>query len=483
MRSLALLSRAILVAAAFSSAAAQRSATAVYPGASWEGITNPDSAGWAGKDLDTARARLSKLATTGFMAVVDGRVLLQYGDVRALSYLASARKSVLSILFGKYVANRTIKLDKTLAQMGIDDIGGLTPQEREATVRDLLTARSGVYHVASNPGDDLANAPPRGSKRHGTYQLYSNWDFNALGTVFEHETGRNIYDALDSDLAGPLGMEDFDRAAQRKMGDTTRSRHLAYHMFLSTRDMARLGYLMLRQGNWKGRQLVPRDWVAVTTRAFTPVTEMNPNYHRVGPFGYGYLWWVWDGAAATGPFRGAYTAQGAFGQFITVLPAVNLVIAHKTRPDPGKDTPLADYLGVVDILLRARCQARPRDIEAWCAGQATRIAERDARARALDKPVALSASERTAYIGIYKFSLPILERTLVVHVAEEDGRLVSWAEPNKPKIPLIPLGNHVFGTRQDPQSRLTFFVEGGRAVPARIEETGMPQPAMGVRAP
>ena len=365
-----ILSRSIVVAAAFSSAAAQRSATAVYPGASWERITNPDSAGWASKDLDSARARLSRLATTGFMAVVDGRVLVEYGDVRSLSYLASARKSVLSMLFGTYVAKGTVRLDKSLAQIGIDDIGGLTPQEREATIRDLLTARSGIYHVASNPGDDLASAPPRGSQRHGTYQLYSNWDFNALGTVFERETGRNIYDALESDLARPIGMEDFDRAAQRKMGDTTRSVHLAYHMFLSTRDMARLGYLMLREGNWKGRQLVPRDWVALTTKPTTPVTEMHPNYHRVGPFGYGYLWWVWDGAAATGPFRGAYTAQGAIGQYITVLPAVNLVIAHKTRPDAGKNTPLVEYLGVVDVVLRARCHARPQGIEAWCAAQA-----------------------------------------------------------------------------------------------------------------
>ena len=181
-------------------------------------------------------------------------------------------------------------------------------------------------------------------------------------------------------------MEDFDRAAQRKMGDTTRSVHLAYHMFLSTRDMARLGYLMLREGNWKGRQLVPRDWVALTTKPATRVTEMHPNYHRVGPFGYGYIWWVWDGAAATGPFRGAYTAQGAIGQFITVLPAVNLVIAHKTRPDPGKDTPLTEYLGVVDIVLRARCHARPQGIEAWCAARAARAAERDPRARALETP-------------------------------------------------------------------------------------------------
>ena len=189
-------------------------------------------------------------------------------------------------------------------------------------------------------------------------------------------------------------MEDFDRAAQRKMGDTTRSVHLAYHMFLSTRDMARLGYLMLREGNWKGRQLVPRDWVALTTKPATRVTEMHPNYHRVGPFGYGYIWWVWDGAAATGPFRGAYTVQGAIGQFITVLPAVNLVIAHKTRPDPGKDTPLTEYLGVVDIVLRARCHARPQDIEAWCAARAARAAERDPRARALETPGSRDGIER-----------------------------------------------------------------------------------------
>jgi len=189
-------------------------------------------------------------------------------------------------------------------------------------------------------------------------------------------------------------MEDFDRAAQRKMGDTTRSVHLAYHMFLSTRDMARLGDLMLRGGNRKGRQLVPRDWVALTTKPATRVTEMHPNYHRVGPFGYGYIWWVWDGAAATGPFRGAYTAQGAIGQFITVLPAVNLVIAHKTRPDPGKDTPLTEYLGVVDIVLRARCHARPQGIEAWCAARAARAAERDPRARALETPGSRDGIER-----------------------------------------------------------------------------------------
>jgi CubicO group peptidase (beta-lactamase class C family) len=330
------------------------SASAVYPVPAWTRVEDPESVGWSSAGLDSVRARLATLPTTGMMAVVGGRVLLEHGDVRAVSYLASVRKSVLSMLFGIALANGTVNLDRTLAQIGIDDVGGLTAAEREATVRDLLSARSGVYHLASNPGDDLASAPPRGSQRAGSYYLYSNWDFNALGTIFERETGRNIYDALEADLARPLGMEDFDRAAQRKSGDTTRSVHLAYHMFLSTRDMARLGYLMLRDGSWAGRQIVPRAWVRESTRAVTPVTAMNPPRHRDGPFGYGYLWWVWDGPRASGAYRGAYTGLGAVGQHIAVLPALDLVVAHKTRPGQGRSVSHDEFLQVLDLLVRAK---------------------------------------------------------------------------------------------------------------------------------
>src|SRR5688572_14868480 len=304
---------------------------ATYPSPEWQAGA-PDKLGWTQGDLDAVRARLEKLPTTGFMAVVNGRTLMQYGDIQAVSYLASVRKSVLAILFGNYVASGKVRLNKTLAAAGIDDIGGLTPGEKQATIKDLLTARSGVYHAASNAGDDLASAPPRGSQQPGTYYLYSNWDFNALGTIFEKETGRDIYDALETDLVKPLGMQDFDRASHQKSGDARRSQHLAYHMNFSTRDMARIGYLMLREGNWAGRQVTPRAWVHEITQAFTPVAEMNPASRRKGPWGYGYLWWVWDGQWNTGGYRGAYTGLGAVGQHITVLPVLDLVVAHKTRP-------------------------------------------------------------------------------------------------------------------------------------------------------
>ena len=333
-------------------------AGAGYPAAAWERVPAPESAGWPSAALDSVRARLSGLATTGFMAVVGGRVLMEYGDVQAVSYLASVRKSILSMLFGIYAAKGTVRLEQTLAELGIDDRGGLTAAEREATIRDLLMARSGVYHPAANSGDDLASAPPRGSQRHGAYYLYSNWDFNALGTIFEQETGRNIYDALESDLVRPLGMQDWNRARHQRSGDTTRSVHLAYHMHFSTRDMARIGYLMLRQGNWAGRQLVPRDWVRESTRALTPVGEMNPPQRRAGPWGYGYLWWVWDGPAATGPYAGAFSGLGAVGQHITVLPALDLVVAHKTRPGQGagRSVSHAQFVAVLDLLVRSRCR-------------------------------------------------------------------------------------------------------------------------------
>jgi len=333
--------------------ASRADGNAVYPDSAWARIADPASVGWSRDGLAAVEARLSTMATTGFMAVVGGRVLFQYGNVDTISYLASVRKSLLSMLYGIHQARGTIDLSRTLAQMGMDDHLGLTATEMQATTRDLIMARSGVYHPASNDGDDLASAPPRGSQPHGTYYLYSNWDFNAAGAAFEKQTGLDIYDAFEQDLAKPLGMRDFVRANHRKSGNLQKSRYPAYHFNLSTRDMARVGYLMLRGGQWNGRQIVPAAWVRESSRALTPVGEMNPARRRSGPWGYGYLWWVWDGKDATGAFAGAYSGLGAVGQHITVMPALDLVIAHKTAPRPGKSVSHEQYVDVLKLLVAA----------------------------------------------------------------------------------------------------------------------------------
>jgi len=330
----------------------------VFPGAAWE-KAEPEALGYCRPGLEAATALAGKMATTGVVAVVGGKVLWEYGDLEHVSYLASVRKSLLAMMFGKYVAAGTIDLAKTLQAMKITDVQGLLPRELEATTLDLLTARSGVYHPAANAasaagGDTVGEPPARGSVAPGTYFLYNNWDFNALGTIFEQETGQTIYDAFAKDFAAPLGMQDYAVAQQRKSNNPRRSIHPAYHFYLSTRDMARVGYLMLRQGSWAGQSLIPRDWV---TRMVTPVTrvpEMNPEAYRKGPFGYGLLWWIWDSPFDRDAYRGAYTGIGAVGQFITVLPAVDMVVAHKTRQGQRSVT-RPEYLALVDALVASRC--------------------------------------------------------------------------------------------------------------------------------
>jgi len=330
---------------------------AVFPDTAWERAERPEVLGWSSAALAGVEARLGELSSTALMAVAGGRVFFEYGDVEVVSYLASVRKSILSMMFGNYVADGTVDLDRTIGEVGIEEHTPLTERERQATVRHLLAARSGVYLPASNAGDDLESAPERGSQEPGAYYLYSNWDFNALGAAFELMTGRNIFDALETDLAGPLGMRDFDRERHQKTGNLERSMHPAYHMHLSTRDMARIGYLMLREGEWSGEQIVPRDWVRESTQPVTRRTAMNPETRRDGRFGYGYLWWVFDDPDQHPAYEGAYIGLGVVGQQILVVPALDLVVAHKTVPGDDRRVSHDEFLQVADMLVEAYCGA------------------------------------------------------------------------------------------------------------------------------
>lgn len=331
-----------------------------YPAASWQAIPASSLSDACRRDLDAARDYLHTLDSTALMAVQDGRVLFSYGPVQTVSIVFSARKSVLSMMYGRYVANGTIDLDRSLADLGIDDIGGLLPVERQARVRDLLSARSGVYHAAANNGDDSSFAPARGSQQPGSYFLYNNWDFNAAGTVFEQLTGRSIYRAFADDLATPLALEDFDLARHKRSGNARLSQHLAYPFFLSTRDMARLGYLMLKEGNWRGQQLIPAGWVGQMTQQRTPSTDMHPPHTARRGFGYGYLWWLLEEPPGS-PLSGAYMAWGVHGQYILVIPKRQMVIAHKREvPVAGNwnvswVTP-KDFLHAVRMIVDAPCR-------------------------------------------------------------------------------------------------------------------------------
>ncbi|MEO6131780.1 MAG: serine hydrolase [Saprospiraceae bacterium] len=324
-----------------------------YPGKAWEYLKDVSGQGWDMKKLDAVRQFIVDSAnTTGMIVVHHGRIVFSFGDIEELSYIASCRKSVLAMLYGPFVENGKINLNETLGQLGIDDINGLLPIEKKATIQNLLNARSGVYHNASYPGDERAIAPHRGTVDPGSLFLYNNWDFNLAGYIFEKLSGVNIYQAVDSMLVKPLYMEDWDMTKQHKEGDSTRSMYPAYPMWFSTRDMARIGYLMLHDGRWNDQQIISPTWVHTIT---TPVTTFKDaaTYRGISykNFGYGYLWWIWDQPNDVGVFKSAYTAQGAYGQFITVLPALDLVVAHKTNNKYERST--TNYYDILDRLIAA----------------------------------------------------------------------------------------------------------------------------------
>ncbi|MBQ7190928.1 MAG: serine hydrolase [Kiritimatiellae bacterium] len=288
------------------------------------------------------------MGTTGMMIVIHGKVAYTFGDVKQVSYIASCRKSILDMLYGKYVANGEIDLNQTVGELGITDVGGLLPIETTATVRDLISARSGVYHDASNPGGiPEGEVLERGKTKPGTEWVYNNWDFNVAGTVFEKKTKQDIFQAFDRDFAKPLMLQDWNLATHKKTGDAQKSIHLAYHFWFSTRDMARLGELMLRKGKWNGRQLIPETWVEESTRM---ITKFEKDNKRKALGGYGYMWWVEPFGTDVPGGKGAYSAQGMWGQYITVIPGLDMVIAHKSANNAKHRTWRPDYYALVRMI-------------------------------------------------------------------------------------------------------------------------------------
>ena len=290
---------------------------------------------------------------TGLMIIQNGKIIVEYGDVKENSYIASCRKSILAMLYGKYVKNGTVNLDKTIDDLNIDDVEGILPLEKSATIKHLISARSGIYHPEGYPGGMQEYAPARGSKKPGEYWLYSNWDFNVAGYVFEQETGKNIYDEIETQLAIPLNMQDWNRSLQKKEGNTKISKYLAYPIWFSTRDMARIGVLMLNKGKWKDKQVIPEDWVDEMIKNRTSYEEVNnnvPAYRNSGTnFGYGYMWWLYQDMQDP-RFENAYAAMGAMGQSIAVFPRINTVIVYKTKAIYGRSNTRQQR---VDLLKKA----------------------------------------------------------------------------------------------------------------------------------
>lgn len=171
---------------------------------------------------------------------------------------------------------------------------------------ELNAAENWVDYVLQKP---LVATP-------GSSFNYTTGGPHLLAAILEQVTDDSLFHYARTHLFEPLGMSSMQwRADPQNVLDGGNG------IEMTARDAARFGQLYLNGGSWQGRQLVPRTWVEESTRA------------QVGPIGnsgsYGYLWWTRQFGAQG---YDTYFAMGAMGQFIFVVPQLDLVTVMTSSP-------------------------------------------------------------------------------------------------------------------------------------------------------
>jgi CubicO group peptidase (beta-lactamase class C family) len=406
---------------------------------------DPADAGFSADALERARQFFENRRGAAFMVVSGGAVVASWGDVDRRFPTHSMRKSLLSALYGAHGEEIDLSLD--LDSLAIDDMDGLTTQERHARVVDLLASRSGVYHPAAAEAAEMSDArPERGAYAPGTHWWYNNWDFNVAGTVFRQLTGLDVFGAFDEDIARPLGMQDYRPIDGSYFYDRNKSLHPAYTFRMSTRDLARFGLLFARGGRWRDKQVIPASWVAESTAAYSETDTGD---------GYGYMWWVGD--------DGGFSARGYGGHVLVVYPRLDLVMV--VRADTYHDHFLANR--AIDRLVQRVIQAGGRD-----RSPAPRLVP---MAASPDVEVVPLPSPPESYVGTVA-----LGSGDIVTIGSHDGRLtVDWG---RGAYELMPEGGPRFRLVDSGDPLLFDFDEQGRVRDVWSEQLTYLEAAHAVRA-
>jgi len=199
---------------------------------------------------------------------------------------------------------------------------------KDIQIRDLLRMASGLRYNSDRLisfGDDnltygfddlrhLALTETEVVEKPGATFLYNNYNPLLLGLILERATSRPVTTYLQEKIWTPLGMEfdgswslDAEQNGFEKMESGINARAI---------DFAKFGRLYLKKGNWNGTQIVPAEWVAVSTA--------DNGLIKNAPISYGYMWW----GMKCNPNSQDYLAMGDLGQFIYVSPDKDLIIVR-----------------------------------------------------------------------------------------------------------------------------------------------------------
>jgi CubicO group peptidase (beta-lactamase class C family) len=248
-----------------------------------------------------------------------------------LHSLQSVSKSVTSALVG--IAKRKgalAELDSSVLPLfeGFRARGD-DPRWRALTLRHLLTMTSGIEWDETtvdytDPKNSCAAMEAsenwvqfvlnqRMAAEPGTVFVYNSGVTELLGQILKNATGKDPDAYAGEELFGPLGIEGwYWKKTPTGLSDTEGG------LYLSARDLAKIGYLYLKDGVWEGKRILPEGWVADSAAPAVDATSAPARERK-----YGFQWWLL-------PYEGSkrswvQTALGYGGQFLFVVPEYDLV--------------------------------------------------------------------------------------------------------------------------------------------------------------
>lgn len=238
-------------------------------------------------------------------------------------------KSVMSLGIGMLVDEGRLSLDERVADILKSKTTPLSYLKKKGLlIRHLLTMESGIFFneagavTSTDWGKDYLDSGYRFDPGNGYH--YNSMNSYILASVIKEITGMGVMEYLRPRLFEPMGIENVGWETCPKGIEKG-----GWGMYLCPEDMAKLGQLVLMNGNWTGRQLVSEKWIREMTKKSSDPPE------SMGKFGYGYQIWM-----ASRP--GSSQFNGMMGQNVIIYPDISMVIV--TTAGNGESFPNCGFI-------------------------------------------------------------------------------------------------------------------------------------------
>lgn len=251
----------------------------------------------------------------------------------------SVSKSIVSLLIGLAIDNGFISSVNEPVMNYLSDLAPFDEKKQQITIKNFLTMQHGIswdehavpYTDPNNISYKMHESVDIGqfvlsqamSHEPGTHFAYSGGVSILLGTILERATGLTVEDFAQEYLLKPLSIKKFDAISDPVGG--LQQANTAGGLFLTVNAMAKIGEMVRNNGVFNEQQIISSKWIkeSIFPHVNFMVNEGNGNQYNTR---YGYQWWLHN-TAVEGISYQRILADGWGGQFIIIMPELELVIA------------------------------------------------------------------------------------------------------------------------------------------------------------